>query len=131
MEFYPSDEEDPSVIVVDNGTYHVRAGFAGDDAPRSDFPNVVGHSRARGRARPLAAGTTSSYVGEEAVSKQSVLDIVRPLNDGRYNDLEAMTEVWQHMFRNELRVAPQEHAVLMGLRPNTNVHTKEDITQVG
>ena len=127
---YSSDEEDLSVIVVDNGTHHIRAGFAGDDAPRSVFPNLVGQSRARGRTRTLAAATKITYFGYEAVSKQSVLDIVRPMSDGRFNDLDAMTEVWNHMFYNELRVAPEEHPVLMGLRPGTHDHTKEDITEV-
>eukprot|EP01084_Bolivina_argentea_P196449 336729_1 len=29
-------------IVIDNGSYWMRAGFGGDDAPRSVFPTIVG-----------------------------------------------------------------------------------------
>ena len=32
-------------IVVDNGSSTCRAGFAGDDAPRSVFPNLIGRRR--------------------------------------------------------------------------------------
>ena len=29
-------------VVIDNGSENVRAGFAADDAPRANFPNVLG-----------------------------------------------------------------------------------------
>ena len=42
-----SSEKDP--VVIDNGSYHIRAGFGGDDAPRMCEPSLIGvkyHSRA-------------------------------------------------------------------------------------
>jgi len=35
--------EDIQPLVVDNGTGMVKAGFAGDDAPRAEFPSIIGH----------------------------------------------------------------------------------------
>ena len=37
-----ADDEDLATIVIDNGSHMIRAGFAGDDAPISVFPSVVG-----------------------------------------------------------------------------------------
>ena len=37
-----SDEEELCAIVLDNGSDKIKAGFAGDDAPRCMFPAVVG-----------------------------------------------------------------------------------------
>lgn len=34
-----------SALVVDNGSGMVKAGFAGDDAPRAVFPSVVGRPK--------------------------------------------------------------------------------------
>ena len=31
-------------LVLDQGTYFCKAGFAGDDAPRAVFPTIVGRS---------------------------------------------------------------------------------------
>ncbi len=31
--------------VIDNGSSDIRAGFAGEEAPASVFPNIVGKSR--------------------------------------------------------------------------------------
>ena len=40
-----SDSEESRTIVLDNGSNKIKAGFAGDDAPRSVFPTVVGRPR--------------------------------------------------------------------------------------
>ena len=32
-------------LVIDNGSYMCKAGFAGDDAPRAVFPSIVGRDR--------------------------------------------------------------------------------------
>ena len=36
-----SDEQTPAII-IDNGSGMIKAGIAGDDAPRSFFPSLVG-----------------------------------------------------------------------------------------
>ena len=35
-------------LVIDNGSYMCKAGFAGDDAPRAVFPSIVGRYRHSG-----------------------------------------------------------------------------------
>ena len=42
-----SDEE-VTALVVDNGSGMVKAGFAGDDAPRAVFPSIVVRPRHQG-----------------------------------------------------------------------------------
>lgn len=39
------DEEETTALVCDNGSGLVKAGFAGDDAPRAVFPSIVGRPR--------------------------------------------------------------------------------------
>ena len=41
-------EEEPKAVVIDNGSGKIKAGFAGDDAPRSVFENIVGRPRVPG-----------------------------------------------------------------------------------
>jgi hypothetical protein len=38
-------DDDVAALVVDNGSGMVKAGFAGDDAPRAVFPSIVGRPR--------------------------------------------------------------------------------------
>ena len=43
-----AEGEDIQPLVCDNGTGMVKAGFAGDDAPRAVFPSIVGRPRHTG-----------------------------------------------------------------------------------
>jgi len=38
------DGDEPAACVIDNGSGMMKAGFAGDDAPRAVFPSIVGRS---------------------------------------------------------------------------------------
>jgi len=39
------DDDEVTRLVVDNGSGTCKAGFAGDDGPRADFPCIVGRPR--------------------------------------------------------------------------------------
>lgn len=50
-----AEDGEVSALVCDNGSGMVKAGFAGDDAPRAVFPSIVGRPRHQGvmvRSRP-------------------------------------------------------------------------------
>jgi len=46
----------------------VKAGFAGDDAPRAVFPSVVGRPRHKGVM--VGSSQKDAYVGDEAQAKR-------------------------------------------------------------
>uniref|UniRef100_A0A8C0LUB5 Actin alpha 1, skeletal muscle n=1 Tax=Canis lupus dingo TaxID=286419 RepID=A0A8C0LUB5_CANLU len=50
------DEDETTALVCDNGSGLVKAGFAGDDAPRAVFPSIVGRPRHQVRQRMESAG---------------------------------------------------------------------------
>ena len=35
------EDADLSIIIIDNGSYSIKAGFAGDDKPSAIFPSIV------------------------------------------------------------------------------------------
>lgn len=50
------DEDETTALVCDNGSGLVKAGFAGDDAPRAVFPSIVGRPRHQVRL-PVRGGS--------------------------------------------------------------------------
>jgi len=57
-----ADEEDIAALVIDNGSGMCKAGFAGDDAPRSVFPSLIGRARQPG----IMVGNICFYLGNAA-----------------------------------------------------------------
>ncbi|XP_036265340.1 beta-actin-like protein 2 [Pipistrellus kuhlii] len=122
-----SDSE-RAAVVLDSGSGVCKAGFGGDAAPRAAFPCVVGRPRHRGAL--VGMGQRDAYVGDEAQRRRGVLSLRRPVRHGVVADWAAMEQVWHHAFHSELRVAPEEHPVLLTEAPlNPRAH-RERMAQI-
>ena len=68
--FVDSDSYHLLALVIDNGSGMVKAGFAGDDAPRCVFQSIIG--RHKSTTVHVAGDTKDYYVGDEINSRRGI-----------------------------------------------------------
>ena len=115
-------------VVIDNGSGRCKTGLAGEDAPKSVFPAVIGQPKQKGIM--VGAGAKDEYVGDAAMARRGVLKIKYPLEHGIVTNWDDMEKIWNHAFSSELRVDPSEHPVLLTEAPLNPKANRERMTQI-
>ena len=93
-------------IVIDNGSRFCKAGFSGEEGPRTVFPTLIGRSKSQYIEDDF-------FVGLEVEGKMSILNLTSPIERGLINDWNAMEKILDYLFMTELRVDPSEHNVML------------------
>merc|ERR1712142_1169543 len=122
-----ADDEQASVV-VDNGTGQMKAGFSGDDAPKCVFPSVVGRPRHEGVM--VGMGGKEALVGDEAQAKRGICTMKYPIDHGVVTNWDDMEKVWNHAFYEELRITPEDSAMMMTEAPLNPKANREKMTQI-
>ncbi|CAJ1370876.1 unnamed protein product [Effrenium voratum] len=107
-----------AALVVDNGSSFLKAGLAGEDVPRVVFPCMLSRT---GPGEPVLCGTEAQKRG---------LSLKQPICRGVVTNWDDMERIWRHCFLNQLKMAPEEHPVLLTEVPlNPKAH-RERLTQM-
>ena len=117
-------DDDIVPIVIDSGSSMTRADFSGEEAPRAIFPSVVGRSL-------FPQDQSTLYIGDEARRRRAIfrdLSLHHPIEHGIVTNWEEMEQIWEHIFKKELSVAPEEHPVLLTEASFNSKANREKVT---
>ncbi|MES1905036.1 MAG: hypothetical protein MHPSP_001532 [Paramarteilia canceri] len=113
-------------IVLDNGCYKLRAGFSGDCLPRLDIYNSFGKPRSY-KSVFKASTAKSHYFAEDLCEKRGLLRYDSAYDSKNNLDINKQSLIWHHVFYEQLRIAPEEHNILISCSPNSTLREKQSI----
>jgi actin-related protein len=134
-------DEDERPVIFDMGSDTTKAGMAlsqqEDQTTWTDgcafFPTAVAR-RARQRVFYVGIGDEKdSYVGLEALERAETggdWRVKRPVEGGCVTNWDDVEKVWFHAFYDVLRVAPEEHPVVLTERALNPKANREKATQI-
>ncbi|KAJ5079025.1 actin-10-related [Anaeramoeba ignava] len=120
------ENEIPS-IVIDNGTFSIKSGISGDDHPKKIFHSIVGRPKTNNE---MIKFRNKEYIGDEAQSQREVLSLSYPIKRRIIRNWDDMEKIWNYTFFNQLRIPPEEHAILLTEHPLNPKENREKTTQI-
>ena len=123
------EEEVKPNIILDNGSGYIKAGFTGDEAPKTVFPTCVGYPLLYDGSNK-GEDVKEFFIGADAETQKEKVKYVYPIEQGVVNNWDEMEKIWGHVFFNELKVDSSEHNVMLteaAMRPKQN---KEKMAQI-
>lgn len=116
-------------IVIDNGSGNLKAGFAGEDKPRTYASSIIG----RPKYQKIMTGSligeaddeevNDTFIGNLAQQNRGLLKLTYPIEHGIVNNWEDMERLWNHTYNQDLKTNAEDHPLLITeapLNPRTN-----------
>ncbi|KAH8825839.1 actin family [Flagelloscypha sp. PMI_526] len=110
-------------IVIDNGAWSVKAGYAGDKRPKIILPCVVGHPRQPGPC------PNYSLIGTSALTRRDTLTMSYPIDAAGIARWQDMEQIWCDIYYRHLRTNPSEHPLLMTEPPLNPRKNRESLVE--
>lgn len=121
------DEEEKTHVIIDNGSYYSKIGLIFWENNPSVIRTFVGYPKYKGE---IIKDKKEYYIGYQTEDKTGVLNYVNPIKRGEIADWDNMVKIWGAIFTNELRIAPEEHNLLLTeplLNPKENRQKSAEI----
>ncbi|XP_042496524.1 actin, clone 302-like [Macadamia integrifolia] len=121
--------EDNPPIILDSGSGTIKAGFAGEEAPRTVFPTFVGGLKYDGPLFEIDQ-RKKNYIGDDAKINRGICTLRYPIENGIITNWDDIESLWHHTFYKQLCVAPEEQPILLTEPPLNPIENRDNIAHM-
>ncbi|CAK8683617.1 actin-like protein 6B [Clavelina lepadiformis] len=112
---YGGDEV--GALVFDAGSHSFRAGYAGEDCPKADFPSRIGVEMVEvmetDNAEESKPDKKLSIDTSQLLFPKKGMEVVTPIKDCMIEDWDTFEALLNHAYKRYIRSSPEQHPVLM------------------
>ncbi|XP_073957622.1 actin-like isoform X1 [Choristoneura fumiferana] len=119
---------DKPAVIIDNGSFSIKAGFACDNHPVAMFRTAVG--RPNYLHGSYGKEPYDVFIGDEAFARAEDLEISLPVVNGRVVHWDNMERILHHILYKELKVAPEDRAIMLACACTTPLSEKLKFCEV-
>ncbi|XP_032747226.1 actin-like isoform X2 [Rattus rattus] len=129
---------DNTPIICDYGSGFSKVGFAGTQVPLAVFPTILGKMKNAGLSCPACVFQTllegleeeDWFIGAEVQNNRPKLNIHYPIFRGAITNWDNVQKVWHYSFYHYLRIAPEQHPILVTDPPLVTKEARSKMTQI-
>nr|XP_060638854.1 actin-like protein 6B [Anolis sagrei ordinatus] len=131
---YGGDEV--GALVFDIGSFSIRAGYAGEDCPKADFPTTVGLLSHDESAMELEGDKENKagkvyYIDTNSLHvPRENTEVISPLKNGMIEDWGCFQAILDHTYNKHIKSEPNLHPVLMSEAPWNTRAKREKLTEL-
>lgn len=121
------------VVIMDNGSGYMKAGFSTDEIPTCTIPALVGRPMLRYSECIESFEIKPIMIGDEVIPVRSMLELKHPMKEGIIQDKDDIELLWRYTLQNKLNVPESEFPdlkVMMTEAPMNPTKNKETMAQI-
>ncbi|KAM6109740.1 actin-like protein 7A [Phoenicopterus ruber ruber] len=116
----PKARKETKAVVIDIGTGYFKCGFAGDPWPSYIVSSTVGKP-----IQETGSNQKETFVGRELQNSSTPLTPINPIRHGIVVDWNCVQDTLERVFQMEMKIQPEDHAVLVSVPPLCSIIDKE------
>ena len=132
------ENEFPPVIILDNGSGYLKAGFSNQKTPQISMPALVGRQLLRYGEKietKLLESETTKYkeimIGDEVIPYRSLLELTYPIDEGIIRNPDDLIKLWEYSLTQKLKIDdPSESRILVTEAPLNPIANKKTICEI-
>ncbi|XP_077967800.1 uncharacterized protein LOC120325886 isoform X2 [Styela clava] len=111
-------------VVVDLGSYEIKAGFAGEYLPAFEYRTVIGNWGSH-LGEGFQNKLDDTFFGDEAMSKHTMITRRYPIQGGEVTDWKDLEKMLDYTFSKLLEIDAKDHPVLITEPSTINKRQRE------
>ena len=124
-------ESETPALVLDNGSYSLKVGFAGEDIPRHEVRSLLS------RGSDVSSGVSATTATTKGLNKVSfhdaavaAVDADRPIIGGVVVDWDAMEKLWKLTFDDAMKASTSDHPLIITESPLNEGEAREQMAEI-